>query len=368
MREMASIEISRAVRELHTKVEGSRLRKFYDFGNGSFRIFFYNKAGNLHIYCSLLSTFNETSLVEEADEATTFAMSIRKRLENSLLTSLGQYGSDRIIVLEFGNDGFRLLIEMYGKGNVILINSDGVIEACYKRIRYKGRSIAIGNHYSLPEGSPFRFENPTEEAALKAMENVPSGKKLIRFLGDRINIGPLYLEDIILRAGMDPAKTMAEEADLKAIAREIVAFFMRIEEEKPRVYKENSEIKDYAIAGVRRYDGLEIEKYESLNLLLDSIYAEGRVIRADTGKIELVEKTRANIEEQKRLLVIANTEAEYYSNSGRTVFAHMHEINTVIDYLKRHRNATLDEVRGIFPGIVIKELDLKNKVVRIEVE
>ena len=61
-------------------------------------------------------------------------------------------------------------------------------------------------------------------------------------------------------------------------------------------------------------------------------------------------------------------ESEYYSKAGMKIFEKMQEINMLIEYLKKNRNAKLDEVRGVFPHMNIRELELKNKTVKIEIE
>jgi hypothetical protein len=46
----------------------------------------------------------------------------------------------------------------------------------------------------------------------------------------------------------------------------------------------------------------------------------------------------------------------------------MNQVNALCAYLTQNRRATLEEVRGAFPGLRVKELDLKNKTVKIELE
>ncbi len=367
MREITSIEISRALAELREKVEEGRLRKFYDLGEGSFRFLFYKKEGNIQVYCKLLGTFNETKFVEPAGDASAFTMGIRKRIENSRITAIGQHESDRMIVVEFGNEGYRLIIEMFGKGNAILINSSGVIEQCYKTIRYRDRSVAPGNHYEFPKSNVIPIDTLDRAALNNLLEKAAPGKKLIRHLSDTVNIGPIYLEDIIRRSGLEPGADASalKEEEKDALISQAMLFKEREKSEKPRIYMEEGTAKDYAIVDVIRYRGAETREYESINVLLDDFWIGPRMENADLAKNSEKKKIEASIEAQRQLVKSAMCESEYYSRAGMKIFENMQQINAVIDYLKKNRNAKLEEVQKAFPYMQITGLELKNKTVVI---
>lgn len=368
MHEITSVEINKAIAEIQGKLVNGRLRKFYDLGEGAFRFLFYQKSGNIHVYCKLLTTFNETKFTESADNATAFAMGVRKRLENATLTSIKQMSSDRIIVMEFGQEGYRLVIEMFGKGNMILINAQNRIELCYRAVRYRERSVNPGNPYEFPGSKAIPFDSIDREELARIFESVPKDKKLIRYLGDFINIGPIYLEDIIRRSGLDPGGVLNDSKYDSVLVDETLAFFERIKTEKPRLYKEEGVPKDFAIVDVERYKGFESVEYHTLNELLDEIYLGERSERVDEGKDAAKSKIRSNIEAQKELAISTKAESVYYAKVGNKIFHNMKQINDLIAYLQKNRNAKLEEVRKAFGEMKIKELDLKNKIVKIELE
>ena len=367
MREITSIEIKRVIEELKEKLVGSRLRKFYDLGEGSFRLMFYNKAGNIQIFCKLLLTFNETSFTEEAEEATPFAMGIRKRLENSTLTGISQHNSDRVIVLEFGKEGYRLIIEMLGKGNFILADMSGRIELCYRIARYKERSISPGGVYAFPKAGAIPFEEISKASVESVLERDAEGKKLIRHLSDSINIGPIYLEEIIKRSGMDPRAGLEEEKKEKLVS-ELLNFFKRAGADKPRIYMENGEEKDYSIVALERYRGFDYAEYDTMNELLDNLYLRKRSEEVDEERLEQKERTLANISAQKELANATEIEAESCNRAANKIFENMQGINTLIQYMRSNKRARVEEVQSAFPGIKIKGLDLKNKRVTIELK
>ena len=82
MREIASLELHLAIKELKKGIEGAFLKKFYEDGSGSFRFVFHNSEGNIAVHCMLLKSFNSTRYSPEPKAATSFAMAVRKRVEN----------------------------------------------------------------------------------------------------------------------------------------------------------------------------------------------------------------------------------------------------------------------------------------------
>ncbi len=367
MREITSVEISLALGEISAELKESRLRKFYDLGEGAFRFLFYKKEGSIHIYCRLLATFNRTQFTESSvDQATPFAMGIRKRLENATLTDARQHNSDRIIVLEFGKEGYRLVIEMFGKGNMILINALNRIELCYKTVRYKERSVAAGNPYEFPRSSTIPFDSLTNEGLATLLNSAPADKKLIRYLSDYLNVGPLYLEDIIKRSGLDPREALLDKGSIPRLVEESLLFFRRMEKGKPRVYLEGGVPKDYAVVDVSRYAGFEYREYGSLNELLDGFLMGQRTEKIDEAKAAARSKLQSNIKAQRQLVLETMAESSYYAQAGGKVFENMQMINSLIAYLQKNRNASLKETREAFGGIGIKEVNLKYKTVKIE--
>ena len=119
MHELTSLEIGLLVREFK-RLEGSRIRKFYDLGNGAFKIALYKSPDTRLVYVKLMKAINITEFSEAAGEATQFAMAMRKRIENSVVDSIQQMNNDRIIRFVLDKGRQFLVLEMYGKGNLIL--------------------------------------------------------------------------------------------------------------------------------------------------------------------------------------------------------------------------------------------------------
>ena len=143
------------INELKAKIEGGFLRKFYDLGGGAFRFGFYREGRNVAVYCKLLITFNETMYAETGGQATQFAIAMRRRIEGLRLLRLYQHGADRIIVMDLEGKGLqhRLIIEMFGKGNMVLVDGEGITELAYTLASYRERVVKPRTQYALPKSS-----------------------------------------------------------------------------------------------------------------------------------------------------------------------------------------------------------------------
>ncbi len=369
MREITSVEIHVLVDELRERIEGGFVRKFYEIGNGAFRFQFYSSAsGNTTVYCKLLFAFNETRFAEAAEEPTAFAMGMRKHIEGAAVTGIAQHGTDRIIILGLSSKSGRrsLIIEMFGKGNMVLVDGNGTIEQCYLAVSFRDRKIAPRAQYNFPKSTATVAWNSGESEVIGAVREAMGKRKAMAELSKRINVGPLYLEDVFNRAGIDPKGEISSEAEAAALAREFIAFLRRAEAPRPRTYATDG-VCDYAIMPIRKYEGMKaVEKgYASLSALLDDVYAVERVSIADGSRARKLEALSANIRKQEELALQLKRDSEGYMSAGHSILEHMSVVNGVISYMKSNRRATLGELKAAFPNIKITGLDLKEKRVLI---
>ncbi len=368
MRDITSIELNLLVRELREKMLGSRLRKFYDLGNDSFRFAFY-KENNILIYLMLCKTINETNFSEEAGEATPFALSIRKRVLNSRLTNFSQAGMDRILSFGFMHpEEYSLAIEMFGEGNFIIINKHGIIESCYRNTSHKGKEVKPGRKYEMPANLDLTFENLDEGHIRNAVSEAgKSESKLISAISSVLNIGPLYIEDIILRAGLDPKGSA--ESGVGKLESYLLDFFERAKEPKPRIYLKDGEPHDYSVLPLMKYEGMDLREYESISLMLEDLYfSERRKVEDKSARKK--KELEASIAKQREALAELEKSAERYSLIGKKIFERMNEINILISYINSNKRATLDELNSVARsyGIWIEAIDPARKEIKVKID
>jgi predicted ribosome quality control (RQC) complex YloA/Tae2 family protein len=364
MREIASLELHLAIKELKEDLEGAFLKKFYEDSKESFRFVFHKADKNIAVHCMLLKSFNSTKYSPEPKTPSSFAMAVRKRIENSKVKRIYQYGTDRIIVIEFStkDEEYSFVIEMFGRGNVILVKN-GIIDLCYKRISYKDREIRSKEPYQIVEGK-MSFEE-TENSIVDLVEHACSeDDTLIRSVSKYMPLGPVYIDDALRMQNIDP-KAKAESVDRDHVSLALGYIFSRAADPKPVAYIENGSYYDYSAYPLAKYANMQKESFASMNELLDEFNKKERV-EEDTEHSRKVAEVDASIKKQRELSVRFAEEEKAYAEIGRNVLENMNTINALIEEIRKRKKPTLEELNEV-SAIKVIGIDLKKKTVTIEI-
>jgi predicted ribosome quality control (RQC) complex YloA/Tae2 family protein len=82
-----------------------------------------------------------------------FTSSLRKFLKNRKILSITQYKFDRIIIIElssFEADSWKFIIELFNKGNFILLDEDNIVKIAKSYKKFRDRDILANREYSFP--------------------------------------------------------------------------------------------------------------------------------------------------------------------------------------------------------------------------
>ena len=141
-----------------------------------------------------------------------FAMVLRKHLANSRLVAVDQIGFDRVVILTFEHGGgqYKLVIELFRDGNVLLLDDEDVIIQPLTHAKYASRALKRGEPYAPP---PETLD--PRELDKNGLDNLldNSDHSLIRTLAARANLGRIYGNAVCSAAGIDlddPADSLDE--------------------------------------------------------------------------------------------------------------------------------------------------------------
>ncbi|MFV2040817.1 MAG: NFACT family protein, partial [Candidatus Hydrothermarchaeales archaeon] len=134
--DMSSFDILAVVTELKGDV---RIKKVYQPSPGQLRVLLRYRDGsakNLIVEVGK-NIYLSDYAVPSPRKPSNFAMTLRKYLSNAVVTGVQQVGFDRIVELtvETGEGEFKLVFELFGEGNSLLIDSERIIRAVMKRRR-----------------------------------------------------------------------------------------------------------------------------------------------------------------------------------------------------------------------------------------
>jgi len=202
-----------------------------------------------------------------------FPMLLRKYIKGGTVTAVTQHNFDRIMRIDIQKEQkFSLVVELFAKGNIILLDEEDKIILPLKRKLWQDRKISSKEEYKYP---PERGMNPLDVDAAE-LKNIltSSDRDVIRTLA-RNGLGGLYAEEIALRSGVDKSKTAEEitDEDLDAIHTAINSIFdpLKTFNFSPQIVKGKKE--DVLPLDLLMYKDFEKESFDSFNEAADEFYS-----------------------------------------------------------------------------------------------
>lgn len=154
MRGLHSFELAALAKELKS-IEGFRISRFYETAEARFLMKLRKGDERTALQCILPYFINRTEYVPQGMEPTAFAAAARKRIEGALIESIEQLDGDRIVVIKLrkGEEDYHIVIELFGRGNLIVTDTAMKILLVYSAHNFKDRSVSPGTTYKPPSGA-----------------------------------------------------------------------------------------------------------------------------------------------------------------------------------------------------------------------
>lgn len=270
---LSGLDLIAVTKELQTVV-GSRIDKIYQPERNEIVASTSSKErGKIRIHVALSGwIWTSASQADMPPTPSPFAMQLRKHLSNGIITRIHQHGLDRIIEISVQKqEEFRLIFEIFGDGNVVLVSGDKIIAALRAR-KWKHREIKPGVSYAYP---PEAFD-PRSASNEKLIDLIRTSKAdIVRTLATRLNLGGGYAEEICLRASVDKGKNAKEvnDDDLDRIKEEIHRLIGDFEtEDSFHISYENGKPVDVSPINLKLDEHLETKKYTTFSEAIGNFY------------------------------------------------------------------------------------------------
>jgi predicted ribosome quality control (RQC) complex YloA/Tae2 family protein len=369
MRELYTLELVVLTKELKG-LEGFYIDKFYELDKNKFRLRLSQKGEKINLQFALPYSINRTNFVEIKEDASNFSLATRKRIAGARIKQVVQLNNDRILMIKLDskNEEISIILEMFGKGNMIITDPNMKILLAYLVHDFKDRSIRPGADYKTPKNQSINITDTNELKELrKEAETVDANMSVIGYLSKRVGIGTMYLEEAILRSKNDPE---AKFSELKSNEKD--ALFESIESlikeciEKPKfvTYKLDSKIINFSICKIEKYKEKEIEEFKSFEECLDIVLSSAVEIKEE--KTEEEEKVAASIKKQSAILASIDKAINENRTVGEFILNNMHELNELLEKLKSSKTITKEELNRLNEKIEVLNINNKNKTIRIK--
>jgi predicted ribosome quality control (RQC) complex YloA/Tae2 family protein len=272
-----------------------------------------------------------------------FCMALRKHLRGAWLEDLEQYEFERIVVIKFKTKTglLRLILELFGEGNIILVSENGeILQALFFK-HMRDRNIIRNEPFRFPPPhgeNPFKVTIEELKRALKDCGEVEVVRVLTRFLG----IGGFYAEEILMRADIDKSKDCGALSSmeigaifdvLQSLLQNVTGFNV----EPSIVLAEDGSFLDVVPFKLRQYETKQFQSYRSFNDAVDEFYLKATANERAIASVEIdkiakeAERLRRIVTEQEKAMQEHEVEAEHAKRIGDAIYAHANKFQEFLN-------------------------------------
>lgn len=335
--ELTSFDIAASVFELNHRIKNARIRKIYQINSRTLLLKLQPPDESpLHLLVESGKRINLTPYVlPKPLRPPAFCMALRKTLGNGKITDVQQQEFERTVTIKIRSKRreFQLVIELFGEGNIILVNPEGKILHALVSKRMRDRNVLRGEsfQYAPPSGkNPFKISR-RDLNEVKNFGQLEIVKALTKFL----SVGGLYSEEILLRAEIDknsPCEALGkQELDKIFMQLQNILSPLKAGEIEPCfVADESGNWVDVTPIRLKRYEHLRTKTYEKFNEALDEFFTETglkKKMTQDTLEFERQrEKLQRILERQQKVLEDSKTNMPRNKRLGELIYAHLGEL------------------------------------------
>lgn len=319
-----------------------------------------------------------------------FPMLLRKYLMGGRIVSVEQHDFDRIVKIGIERAGVRstLIVELFARGNVLIVDSENKIILPMNPVTLKDRRLRSGEIYELPEAQL----SPVEAKVSDLMDAFSkSTADIVRTIATRFNLGGVLAEEACARAGINkskPAKeaTVEDAEKLHDALQDLFSPLFRgraagkaegepeirseieggpeagIETQVPGLRPQhikqeiNGKLETFDVVpfDLNRYSEYEKEYFDSFNTALDEFFGKKALEQvAEAKEAAKKEKTLGVYErrllQQEESLKKFGKEIEKNNTLAETIYANYQIIEELFSVLNgaRAKGYSWDEIRSI---------------------
>ena len=351
MKSMSNVDIYTIIRELNEEILDARIDKAYQPTYDTIRIKLRKPGeGRKDIVMQAGVRIHLTDYPQPNPTIPpNFPMLLRKHLSGGRISSIKQHDFDRIVEIkvEKRDSTYTLVVELFSKGNVILLDEEGKIISPLKHKHWHDRDITAHEMYKYPPEKGIVISDTNFDEIKSICMN--SDRDIVRTLATN-GLGGLYAEEIISYTDINKetlANTLSDD-QIEDLNNAIKELFSKIENDpKPQIIKEKQDDdtfknKDFVPIDLNKYKDFESESFDSFNKTADEFYSKKIVGDIQSEEEKAWAKRIGKYE--KRLKMQQDTLDGFYKTiedtqiKGDLIYAHYSDIDEIIQVMQNARN------------------------------
>ncbi len=349
MKPMSNVDIYTISNELNNLLSGARVDKSFQPTKDIVVMRFHVPGTgrvDLVMQCGSRIHISQYPL-ENPTTPPTFPMLLRKRIKGAHVESVKQHNFDRVVEIKVKKDKYyTVIVELFDKGNIILLDDENNIILPLKRKHWSSRDISSKKEYLFPEERGINPITTTEEKFKQIFKETESD--VVRTLA--INgFGSLYAEEIIERANeieeidKNTPNNELTDGQISNLYKGFKNLFDNLTEEaiKPQIVK-NGNKEDVVPINLIKYDGFEKKYYTSFNEACDEYYS--KKVNTDIKSIKenawnkKVNKFEKRLRLQKETLDNFNKTIDESQHKGEIIYSNYTTIENIINVVNQARS------------------------------
>lgn len=260
----------------------------------------------------------------------TMATLLRKHLSGARLRRVDQHEFDRVLRFRLDRRGepYELVVELFGKGNLILVDPHGKIQLVHHAETFSHRTIGRGEPFKFPPArvNPQTLGRIDFDALAAASE-----RDLVRFLALDIALGGDLAEEVIHRTGLSKnvkVRTL-REGDLERVWTTLQGFLKT--DARPAIARGPTRTRPVSLAFESPSLGAgALVPTASLSEAILTVAREETQPTPTPSDLER-ERLERQLEHQEASLKEFHAEAEKWERRGHLVFEQYAEAKRLLD-------------------------------------
>jgi predicted ribosome quality control (RQC) complex YloA/Tae2 family protein len=211
--------------------------KIYQYDNATFgiRLNGEDKARHLLYIVKGVRAHLVNTFPDSPKNPSGFSMYLRKFIEGGKVLAIEQKAIERVLIFSIGKGikEYRLILELFDDGNLILTDENYVIQNALVQRRFRERDVVKGVVYSMDGQDPTLLSY--EEFSDQITSN--EGVDIVRVLATRMQLGGLVSEEICAISGVSKSTPVefVTEAQIHQVYEAMISYLFRLKSESDPV-------------------------------------------------------------------------------------------------------------------------------------
>jgi predicted ribosome quality control (RQC) complex YloA/Tae2 family protein len=388
--EMTSFDIAALTPELNPLIKDAHIDNIYQTNPKTLLLKIRRpNQPPLHLLIEAGKRLHLTSYaLEKPQNPPAFCMALRKYLRNGEVRGIHQHEFERIVTIDVGRKegNFQLVSELFGEGNIILVNPENRILQALAYRRMRDRDVLRDEVF---QHAPPSGRNPLKQTRQAFSKIRGLGQlEIVRALTKFLSIGGLYAEEILLRAQVDKnvlCESLTEQ-DLDKIFDQLHQILSTIKNGKLEpcvVLDKEGKCIDVTPLPLKKYIHLTQRMYKTFNEALDEYYME---ITVKEGVVEAAKGVDRELARQQRILQSQRKapedlkkQIERNKGIGDAIYMHLNDLSYLLQRIMDEKRSgkpweqivsSIEEGKGMgrLPDIYFHSMEPQGLILNISVE